>query len=318
MTTASLSIPAAAPAAPSVHHAPGRLVPVAGTELWVEEEGSGEPLLLLPGGPANSHLTFHPYFSALADRYRVIYVDYRGRGRSAPADPRDVTFDGDVADVAALIRALGLGPVHVYGFSYGGMVAQALALDFPELVQRLVLANTLHSPEMWQKNHENINRELELQYPEVWEQILALRAQGVRSTDPRVQQLYQVHARLVRFYNPDNASRLLSEPGSRNAELYPVFVGDDVEFFIGGEVARLPDFRPRLRELGMPVMILAGRYDRALYPKLQRDFARHAPQAEFVWMERSGTFAHVEEPELVMELVDRFLGAAAGRGAGAA
>ncbi len=256
----------------------------------------------------NSHLTFHPYFSALADCYRVLYVDYRGRGRSAPSgDLEAITFAQDVADIVALVLALGLGPVHVYGFSYGGMVAQALALDHPDRVRRLVLANTVHSPEMWQRNHENINREIELQYPDMWEEILALRAEGVRSTDPRVQQLYQVHAKLVRFYNPDNAAKLLSEPGSRNAALYPVFVGDDVEFFIGGEVARLPDFRPRLHELRMPVLILAGRYDRALYPKYQREFARYAPQADFVWMERSGTFAHVEEPEVVLAIVRRFL-----------
>jgi len=304
-----LSGVAAAPprAVPAVAHPAGRHIPVGDTRLWIEEEGAGEPVLLLAGGPATSHVVFHPVFGPLAESHRVIYLDYRGRGRSEPVeDPRTITFAGDVADVAGLIRALGLGPVHVYGFSYGGVVAQALTLDHPELVKRLVLANTLHSPEMWQRNHENINRELELQYPEVWDQILALRAQGVRSTDPRVQQLYAVHSRLVRFYDPDNAARVPSEPGSKNAELYPVFVGDDVEFFIGGEVARLPDFRPRLRELSMPVLILAGRYDRALCPKYQLDFARCAPQAAFRCMERSGTFSHIEEPETVMALLHDF------------
>jgi proline iminopeptidase len=292
----------------TIAHPPGRLVPVGDTRLWIEEHGTGEPVLLLAGGPARSHVVFHPAFDALAEHHHVIYLDYRGRGRSEPVeDPRTVTFAGDVADVAGLIRALGLGAVNLYGFSYGGMVAQAVALDHPELVKRLVLANTLHSPEMWQRNHENINRELELQYPEVWDRILALRAEGVRSTDPRMQQLYAVHSRLVRFYNPDNATKLPSEPGSRNAALYPVFVGDDVEFFIGGEVARLPDFRPRLRELGMPVLILAGRYDRALCPRYQLDFARCASQAEFRWMERSGTFSHIEETERVMELLAEFL-----------
>ena len=294
-------------ASSTVAHPPGRHVVVGDTRLRIEEEGAGEPVLLLAGGPATSHVVFHPVFGALAGSHRVIYLDYRGRGRSEPVeDPRTITFAGDVADVAGLIRALGLGPVNVYGFSYGGVVAQALALDHPELVKRLVLANTLHSPEMWQRNHENINRELELQYPEVWDQILALRAEGVLSTDPRVQQLYSVHSRLCRFYDPENASRVPSEPGSKNAALYPVFVGEDVEFFIGGEVARLPDFRPRLGELSMPVLILAGRFDRALCPRYQLDFARCAPQAEFRWMERSGTFSHIEEAETVMALLRRF------------
>ena len=57
----------------------------------------------------------------------------------------------------------------------------------------------------------------------------------------------------------------------------------------------------------MPTLILAGRYDRALYPAYQYEFVRYAPQAEFVWMERSGTFAHIEEPEAVFGLLRRFV-----------
>ncbi len=293
----------------TIAHPPGRLVEANGTRLWLEEEGDGEPLLFLAGGPAGSHLVFHPHVSPLAGQFRLLYLDYRGRGRSAPVERYpDVTFAGDVADVASLVEGLGLGPVHVFGFSYGGMVAQALALERPDLVGRLILANTLHSPEMWQRNHENINRELALQFPEVWDEILALREEGVRSTDPRVQKLYAVHSKLVRFYNPDNAAKLLTEPGARNAELYPVFVGDDVEFFIGGQVPSIPDFRPRLHEIAAPLMVLAGRYNRALYPAYQRDFPRFAPQARFVMLERSGTFSHVEEPEAVLALVREHLG----------
>jgi proline iminopeptidase len=294
-------------------HPPGIHVRVNDTRLWVEREGQGEPLLLLSGGPANSHLTFHPAFSALADSYEVIYVDYRGRGRSDPvADYRTITFAQDVADIEALRDTLGLERMHIYGFSYGGMVAQAYALEHPDRVSSLVLANTVHSPEMWQKNHENINREIANQFPEVWDEIMRLRAAGVRSTAPEVQALYRVHGPLVRFYNPDNAAKLLAEPGSRNSELYAVFAGDDIEFFIGGEVAQLPDFRPRLNELRMPLLIIAGRYDRALYPSYQREFARYATRAEFVMMERSGSFAHIEEPEALMAHVRRFIESAAG------
>ena len=71
-------------------------------------------------------------------------------------------------------------------------------------------------------------------------------------------------------------------------------------------MARLPDFRPRLHELHMPVLILAGRYDRALCPKYQLEFARYAPQATLRWMERSGTFSHIEEAEAVMALLHDF------------
>lgn len=295
------------PASTNDGHPPGRLVSVNNTRLWVETEGSGEPLVVLVGGPANSHVSLHPAFSALSDRFQVIYYDYRGRGRSDAAAPKEVTFARDVADLEALREALGLPRIHLYGFSYGGLVAQAYALAHPDRVSRLVLANTLYSAPMWKLNHDNINLELQRQYPEVWEQIEALRAKGVRSSDPDMQKLFAVHGPLIRWYNPDNASRLRREPGSTNKMLYWEFVGDDIDFDIGGEVAKLPDFRPRLHELSMPVLILAGRYDRALYPQLQMDFKRYCPQATFVILERSGSYGHLEEPETVIPLLRDFL-----------
>jgi proline-specific peptidase len=291
-----------------VSHAPGRHLRVRGHRLWVEEEGAGEPLLLLAGfGPGGSHVIFHPFFTGLADTFQVIYVDLYGRGRSDhPDDLTEITFAEDVADVTELIGEF--GPVHVYGFSYGGLVAQALALDHPELLRSLIIANSLHSPEMWQANHANINAELARQDPDAWGRITALRAKGLRSTHPEMGAEFAKAARLIRFYHPDNAALLANEPGARNLELYPVFVGADVDFIIGGEVARIPDFRPRLKEITVPVMVLAGRYDRALYPALQRQFTEFGPKIRLEFCEYSGSFSHLEEPDAVFGLVRDFTG----------
>lgn len=293
---------------PLVHHPPGRHYMVRGHRLWVESEGEGEPLLLLAGlGPAGSHVIFHPFLSALADTFRVVYVDLHGRGRSdRPDDLAEITFADDVADVEQLIDVLGLGAVHLYGFSYGGLIGQAIALERPESLRSLVLANTLHSPEMWQQNHANINRELANQHPEVWQRVTKLRSEGLRSTDEAMAEQFHAHAPLVRFYNPDNADLLANEPGARNLELYPLFCGRDVDFIIGGQVAQIPDFRPRLKEIAVPTLVLAGRYDRALYPRLQYQFSEYAPQIEVKILERSGSFSHVEEPETVAALVREF------------
>jgi len=296
--------------ATAVAHPAGRLHDAGGRRLWVEQAGEGEPVVLLAGlGPAGSHVIFHPHFDALSADHRVFYIDLVGRGRSdAPDDLREISFESDVADVAALLTALDAGPVHLYGFSYGGLLAQALALDHPRLVRTLVLANSLHSPEMWQLNHANINRELANQCPEVWARIEELRAEGIPSTDPRMQREFAVAAPLVRFYNPDNARLLATEPGARNHELYPLFCGADVDFTVGGQVARIPDFRPRLKDVAAPMLVLAGRFDRALYPALQRQFLASAPSAELRVLERSGSFAHVEEPDEVLRILRDFWG----------
>ncbi|GIL39936.1 alpha/beta fold hydrolase [Roseiterribacter gracilis] len=296
----------------AVEHPPGSRVALPdGRKVWIESEGQGDPVLLLVGGPANSHVTFHPAFSQLAQTHRVIYLDYYGRGRSEwPADLHEITFARDVRDVAAVIETLKLGPVSVYGYSYGGLVAQQLTLDHPQLVRRLVLANTLYSPVMWQLNHENVNREIENQFPELWRQIEALHLCGMPSTDPLIQdKIRSVASAVARFYDPSAAATALTEPGAVNRALYPVFTGEDVDFAVGGEVVRIPDFRPRLKEIRVPMLIIAGRYDRALYPKLQMEFKIAAPQARFVMMERSGSAVHLEQTDELMALLRDFLAA---------
>lgn len=107
---------------------------------------------------------------------------------------------------------------------------------------------------------------------------------------------------------PPNAAKVSSEPGAFNQALYDVFTGGDIDFALGGEVAKIPDFRPRLAEIATPTMIVAGRYDRALHPRLQQDFCKTAPQAEFVVLERSGTAAHVEQPDELEALIRRHFG----------
>ncbi len=73
-----------------VRHPPGTYVDAGGVKLWVESEGQGEPLVLVPGGPGDSHSVYHPFFSQLANHYRVIYFDAFGVGQVGACE----IFDG--------------------------------------------------------------------------------------------------------------------------------------------------------------------------------------------------------------------------------
>jgi proline iminopeptidase len=144
--TQSSALPAAARI---VQHPLGSYVQVNGAKLWYESEGKGKPLLLIAGGPGMAHDAFHPYFSALANSHRVIYFDAFGRGKSDRAkSPAEYSFNRDVEDVEGLRQALGLGKVMVLGHSYGGMVAQAYALKYPNSISKLVLVEALYNAEM--------------------------------------------------------------------------------------------------------------------------------------------------------------------------
>jgi proline iminopeptidase len=288
-----------------IEHPQGDYVMVNGAKLWYESEGKGELLLLITGGPGTSHSCFHPYFSALADSYRVIYFDAFGRGKSDQAkSPKEYTFDRDVEDVEGLRKALGLGKINVLGHSYGGLVAQAYALKYPESIHKLILSNTLFSGEMWQANNDNCNHEIRNQYPEAWEKIEQLRAQGFHSSAKELQEVYNtIPGGLFYYYDASNENKVVIE---YNTEVYYAIAGDDADFLIAGDIAKL-DFRTELKNLKMPTLILAGRFDRVTLPRFSIQFKQYAPQAEFVMFEKSGHNPYVEEPAKMFEVVRRFL-----------
>ena len=124
----------------------GRLWPLDGRgETFFRHHTAGQPgaptLLLLHGWTATADLQWCTAYERLARTYSFIAVDHRGHGRgirsSAP-----FTLDDAADDAAALVVALGSGPVIVVGYSMGGPVALTLASRHPQLVAGLVLQAT--------------------------------------------------------------------------------------------------------------------------------------------------------------------------------
>lgn len=112
-----------------------------GIELYYEEQGAGEPLLLIMGFTAHS-MMWLMQVPALSQKYRVITFDNRGVGRSAtPSGPYTTRQMAD--DAAALLDHLGIERAHVVGWSMGGMIAQELALAHPQKLNRLVLLSSI-------------------------------------------------------------------------------------------------------------------------------------------------------------------------------
>lgn len=122
--------------------APTRFQDIGGVRLAYRRFGKegATPVVLLQhfAGTMNNADPIHT--NRLAQDRPVILVDYRGVGRSEGQTPS--TVPGLAADIIALIRALDLSQVDVFGFSLGGFVAQQVALDAPELVRRLLLVGT--------------------------------------------------------------------------------------------------------------------------------------------------------------------------------
>lgn len=118
---------------------------VNGIDVYYEEQGSGDPLLLIMGLAADS-LAWMFQLPDFSKHFRTIVFDNRGVGRSSkPAGPYSIAAMAE--DAAGVLDALDIRRAHVVGVSMGGMIAQELVLRHPERVRGLVLACTYAKPD---------------------------------------------------------------------------------------------------------------------------------------------------------------------------
>jgi pimeloyl-ACP methyl ester carboxylesterase len=111
-----------------------------GARIYWDERSVGEPVLLIMGlgYPSDMWWRTRP---VLDGHYRTIVLDNRGSGRSE-VPPGPYPIPQMAADAVAVLDAAGVEGAHVFGISMGGMIAQELALEFPERVRSLILGCT--------------------------------------------------------------------------------------------------------------------------------------------------------------------------------
>jgi pimeloyl-ACP methyl ester carboxylesterase len=120
---------------------------VDGLNLYYEILGSGEPLILLPGGFMTVE-AMGEIVLQLAARRRVIGVELQGHGHTADIE-RPLRFALMADDIAALIMQLGLERADIFGYSLGGAVGLQTAIRHPKVVRKLALASTAFKRDGW-------------------------------------------------------------------------------------------------------------------------------------------------------------------------
>lgn len=264
---------------------PGRTVYVGDDEFLVREVGpeNGVPILLVHGLAGASLTEWYQVAPKLAVDRRVIMVDHRGHGLSAPGDVRFEVED-DADDLAGTLDAIGVGQVDVVGYSMGGIIAQSFAQRHPGRVRRLVLMATFSSHSESYRWFRQIGAWL----ARGWERLT-----GVGTPEVRSGYLIARHA-----VDPKFARWMWRETQRRSVE--------------GGAQAAFAllrfDSRDWIGKLDVETLVLVPTSDFLVPPQWQYEMAGAIPNATLVEVAGAGHELVWTHPDRVADEIRAFLG----------
>lgn len=233
---------------------------VNGVELYYEEHGVGEPMLLIMGFGGNTE-AWASQIPELSRHFHVIAFDNRGAGRSEkPEGPYSMEVFAD--DAAGLLRYLGVDSAHVFGVSMGGMIAQHLALRHPDRVRTLILGcTTPGGPQAVSPSAE----------------VIAAFQAGGQEGDPRKAAEIGFFYMYSDEYLSQNREVLLDR-AERLAHLRAPEVGLRGHF----QAVMGHNAFDRLHEIRVPTLVLTGDADPLVPPENSRLIASRIPGARLV------------------------------------
>lgn len=266
---------------------PKTLLASDGTRLGLIEVGAGAPLVLLHGVGMCAE-AWAPQIAAFAPTHRVIALDLPGHGKT-DALPGAPTLADYVEWAARAIGGLNVGPVALAGHSMGALMALGMAIEHPDLVERVALLNPVH-------------RRAPAARTAVLKRARAL-AEG--DGDPE--------APLDRWFGPDETPEvrarvcrwLRSVDANGYAATYAAFAAGDAVY------------ADRISDIRCPALVLTGENDANSSPAMTQAIAADIKTARAVIVEGERHMASLTAPDRVNTELARWLGlpeGALGRG----
>lgn len=260
-----------------------RILDVDGEAMHVVDLGEGPPVLLLHGFPGNA-VAWRPVQDRLAPRFRALAPDAAGFGGSTrhPTRPLDGAAYAD--RTVGLLDALGIERAHLVGLSWGGSVAQRVAIRHPGRVDRLVLVASVDAEER-----------LMLGRPDR----ITLQLAGAAPWPAR-----WVVARFL--------GRYAAESGMSGRELARAYVEplrrSGTAAFVAGFVAATRATEPDdVTRIAAETLVISPLRDRIVSPSVQASLADRIPNARLVTIPDAGHTVQLERAGTVAELIGDFL-----------
>ncbi|MDO9256036.1 MAG: proline iminopeptidase-family hydrolase [Bacteroidales bacterium] len=284
-----------------------------GVLIYYKAFGQGDPLLIVHGGPGASHDYFLPYLLPLARTNRLIFIDERGSGRSQKLeDTSAYTVENMAEDVEDVRKALDLGKISLLGHSYGGVLAQAYALKYPENLTHLILCSTFHSTS---KMNEVFKKIKEKMAPELLARIEKMEKEGLYGHGKAYEQGRYTAEYMTAawgegyfpylYQNHPDANYDPVANGNMAWDLYRAMWGSNGEYVIDGNLKSV-EYTDRLSTITVPTLITVGDNDECA-PSLSEEMHDKIKGSELVIFPKSGHMTFVDQPNLFISTVNGFL-----------
>jgi proline iminopeptidase len=266
---------------------------------WIEYgQPTGDPLLVLHGGPGASHDYLLPQMLRLGREHRLCFYDQRGGGRSRVDDPAPVTWRILVEDLAAVVADKRLDPLTIVGYSWGGLLALLYALEAGEgrvspIPSRLVLIDPAPVTRAFRAQFE-----AEFERRQSGEELARLREElsqsDLRTRDPAAFRQRQFELSVAGYF---------ADP-RRATELTPFRVMGRVQQSVWESLGDY-DLPAALESLRLPALVLHGWHDPI--PAESSFAVARALRARLVVLEASGHVPYVEQPDTLFSAIEAFL-----------
>jgi proline iminopeptidase len=260
--------------------------------LNVEEVGSGFPLIVLHGGPGLDHSMFRPYLDPLGDEYRLLYIDERGQGRSQRVDPATLSLEVFARDVDLLAESLELDGFALLGHSFGAIIATYHATELGTAAAYVISgggdssaaldADVAASLEALGDNGKAIAQS--------WED------EKTVETDAQLMQLLRDQ---LPFHFHGEPPLGYLERTVPSPEVLRHFANAGYGDF---------DYRPKLKNVDKPTLVIVGEYDPTTTPRAARVLHDGIPGSELHVVPDAGHLSFVEQPDDYLAAVRGFLG----------
>ena len=281
----------------------GKIQLKSGHRIWYRRVGSGDavPLLILHGGPGSGHDYLEP-LEKLANARPVIFYDQLGCGKSDQPDDRSLwRLDRFVEEIDEVREALNLRRIHLFGQSWGGILALEYMLTQPRAVHSLILADSCASMPQLQQELKRLKSELPA---EILATLNHFEAAGDYHNPEYRDAVIEFYKRHVCRLSTMPDYLLRTTANLKSNIVYETMNGPNELVIIGN----LKDWNrtDRLSEIGIPTLILAGRYDEVT-PACSETIHQGIRDSKFVIFEKSSHIPHIEEESKYLQVVSRFL-----------